>query len=368
MAAPHSPQDAAEKVVRSMHQRAVAERIPISGSIAMTHRCHLRCVHCYLGPERHTPPEAGERDTAFWFSVVDQIAEAGCLNLLITGGEPLLRPDFAEVYTRAKRRGVLVTVFTNATLVNERHLTLFAELSPQLVDVTVYGASAEVYDRVTGASGAYERCLHGVDALLERGIRVGLKAMILKENQHEIPAMRQMAQDRGVTFRLDPALFPRRDGDGTPLDHRIPPEVAVALEMEEEGLPEKTAASYEKMRTLAPPDRLFGCGAGLTGFHVDPRGMLLPCLMVSTHGFDLRLGSFRQGWEEVLPGFVEQPVPPGYECHECEKRFLCGLCPAQFEMETGSLHVPSEYSCRLGEARHRAVCELRVLPDPGIDG
>jgi radical SAM protein with 4Fe4S-binding SPASM domain len=350
-----------------MAHRAAAERIPLNGSIAMTHRCHLRCVHCYLGPERYAPPDGGERDTAFWLSVVDQIASAGCLTLLITGGEPLLRPDFAEVYARAKQRGLLVTVFTNATLVNREVLDLFDELPPQLVDVTLYGASAEVYDRVTGAPGAYARCLSGVDSLLERGIRVGLKAMILTDNQHEIPAMRQMAKDRGATFRVDPALFPRRDGSVDPLDHRVPPETAVTIEMEEEGLRERTATSYQKLRELAPADRLFGCGAGSTGFHVDPRGVLLPCLMVSTHGFDLRRGSFRQGWDEILPAFVEQAVPSGYECHECERRFLCGLCPAQFEMETGSLHVSSEYSCRLGTVRHEAVCDLRVLPPASID-
>jgi len=367
MDAPRSPEDVVERVVRSMLGRAVAGRIPLSGSIAMTHRCHLRCVHCYLGNERYGLPEADELDTAFWLSVVDQAAEAGCLNFLITGGEPLLRPDFAEVYTRAKRRGLLVTVFTNGTLVDDRVLGLFEQLSPHMVDVTLYGASPEVYDRVTGVPGAHRRCFRGVDALLARGIRVGLKAMILRENQHEIAAMRRMARDRGVVFRLDPALFPCRDGDPGPLGHRIPPEAAVAIEMEDEAYRKKAASSFEKMRRLPPESRLFACMAGLTGFHVDPQGRLSPCLMVATHGFDLRQGSFRQGWEEVIPRFLEQPIPPGYHCHECEKRSLCGLCPAQFEMETGSLHQRSEYSCRLGQARHRAACGIQGLRDAGID-
>jgi MoaA/NifB/PqqE/SkfB family radical SAM enzyme len=291
-----TPGDTVRKLMGAMLERAIAGRIPLNGSIAMTHRCHLRCVHCYLGDERQSLSRADEQDTAFWRSVIDQVTEAGCLNLLITGGEPLLRSDFAELYARAARRGMLVTVFTNATLVDARIVELFGELTPDLVEVTLYGASREVYERVTGVPGSYERCLAGVDALRDRGISVGLKTMVLQENRHEVSAMRTMAEARGVPFRLDAALFPCRDGCSSPLDHRIPPAEAVALEMEDKVLLQKTVDHFRETQGLPPDDRLFACMAGLTGFHVDPQGLLLPCLMVATHAFDLRQGTFREGW------------------------------------------------------------------------
>jgi len=118
----------------------------------------------------------------------------------MTGGEPLLRPDFSEVYELAKRRGLLVTVFSNGTLVNERILRLFEELPPRLVDITLYGASADVYERVTGVRGSFRRCLEGVDALLARGVPVAVKAMVLKDNQHEIRSLRELAQARAWAF------------------------------------------------------------------------------------------------------------------------------------------------------------------------
>jgi len=350
-----SPGDVVKTRVEAMLDRAVSQRIPLNGSIAMTHRCHLRCVHCYLGCERQALPAGGELDTAFWCSVVDQVADAGCLDLLITGGEPLLRPDFALVYTRARERGILVTVFTNGTLIDGRIAQLFEELPPQLVEVTLYGASEETYERVTGVRGSYRRCLDGVDALLGRGVTVGLKSVIMTENQDEMPALRRMASERGVSFRVDAALFPCRDGDRHPLDHRIRPADAVAIEMEDEDLLRRTADYFQRMRGLPPEQQLFSCMAGLTGFHVDPLGTLLPCLMVCTHGYDLRQGTFREGWETVIPRFREQGLTPGYECHECEMRFLCGTCPAQAGMETGSPHRKAEYLCRLGEARLNAV-------------
>jgi len=353
-----APDDAGQRVVSRLFARAVAGRIPLNGSIAMTHRCHLRCVHCYLGGERQARPEAGEQDTAFWRSVIDQVADAGCLNLLITGGEPLLRPDFAELYARAGQRGMLVTVFTNATLVDDRIVHLFERFSPELVEVTLYGATAEVYEQVTGVRGSYRRCLEGVDALQERGIRVGLKTVVLQENRHEVAAMRAIAGERRVSFRIDAALFPCRDGCTSPLGHRISPAEAVALEMEDAKLLRDTAAYFEGKRGLPPEDRLFTCLAGLTSFHVDPKGTLLPCLMVQTHGFDLRRGAFRAGWEGVLSRFREQEIGPEYECHRCEKRFLCGACPAQAGMETGSPHRKAEYLCQLGDERLRAIAPL----------
>jgi radical SAM protein with 4Fe4S-binding SPASM domain len=341
-----------------MVERAISGRVPLNGSIAITHRCHLRCVHCYLGGERTTLPEGGEMDTAFWRSLVDQVADAGCLNLLITGGEPLLRPDFGQIYERAIRRGILVSVFTNGTLVGDAILALFELLPPQQVEVTLYGASAESFERVTGVPGSYRRCLAGVDAMLERRIPVGLKAMILRENQHEIPEMRRMAEERGVSFRLDGAVFPCRDGQPAPLTHRVPAEQAVALEMEDGKLLRKTADYFQRMRGSAPENRLFSCMAGLTTFHVDPQGTLLPCLMAQSHGYDLRLGSFRAGWDEAVRRFSQQAIEPGYECHSCEKRFLCGLCPAQSGMETGSPHRKAEFLCQLGEARLQAIAPL----------
>ena len=350
------PDAGAPQRLAAMLERAIAARIPLSGSIAMTHRCHLRCVHCYLGDERTTPPPEGELGTEFWYSVVDQVADAGCLNLLMTGGETLLRPDFPEVYKRARRRGMLVTVFTNGTLINERFVRLFEEFSPDMIEITLYGGSPETYEGVTGIPGSYERCLRGLDALLEHRIPVGLKAMVLSENEHEVDGMRRIASDRGLGFRLDTALFPARDGDRSPLDHRIPAEEAVRIEMQDVKFHGKASEYFQQMQGQQPADqRLYTCMAGLTGFHVDPRGTLLPCLMVSTHGYDLRHGSFRTGWDEVLSTFLKQEVAPGYECYRCETRFLCGLCPAQAEMESGSPYGKSEYLCRLGDLRRRAV-------------
>lgn len=338
----------------AISRTAVNTRIPLNGSIAMSHRCQLRCVHCYLGEERFVPPErAGELPTAFWLNVLDQIAEAGCLNLLMSGGEVFLRRDFATAYEHAIRLGMLVTVFTNGTMVDERAVELFREWPPQLVEVSLYGASAEVYDRVTGMPGSYERCLRGIDMLRAAGVEVGLKTVILRDNHHEVARMREMAAERGASFRVDPAIAATFAGDLSPLEHRIPAAQAVAIEMQDETMLDKAAELLVSKRGARSEDRLFSCLAGVTSFHVDPRGQLLPCLMVQDgrNGYDLRTGSFREGWNGIIAGFHDQKTTPGYKCHDCEGRFLCSSCPAQSALETGSAHKKSDYYCGLGEAR-----------------
>ena len=250
------------------------------------------------------------------------------------------------------------------TRLDDALVRLFSELPPRKVEVSLYGASPETYDRVTAVAGSFDRCLAGVDALRAAGVQVALKTVILTANRHEVAAMRRMAQDRDAGFRVDPAVFPRRDGDLSPLGLRVSPEEAVAIEMQDAKRAEGAAALYEKLRSSKPDDHLFTCMAGKTGFHVDPAGRLQPCLMVNGGGFDLREGSFREGWEGSLQAFREIRALPGYECNSCERRFLCGLCPAQAGMETGSPHLKSEYYCSLGRERELAlsrVC-LPTLP------
>lgn len=344
---------AAQARVDAIGRTAVNTRIPLNGSIAMSHRCQLRCVHCYLGEERFIPPEkAGELPTAFWLDLLDQMAEAGCLNLLMSGGEVFLRRDFGTAYEHAIRLGLLVTVFTNGNMVNERIAEMFKEWPPQQVEISLYGATAEVYDRVTGMPGSYERCMRGIDALLAAGIEVGLKTVILKDNHHEVRRMREMAAERGASFRVDPAIAATFAGDLSPLEHRIAAAEAVAIEFQDETMLDKAAELLVSKRSAKSEERLYSCLAGVTSFHVDPRGLMLPCLMVQngSFGYDLRSGNFRAGWDAIA-GFHDQGITPDYKCNACDMRFLCSSCPAQAALETGSHHKKSDYYCGLGKER-----------------
>src|SRR3989337_1573505 len=168
-----------------------SKRIPISGTLEITSNCNLKCVHCYVVPNKR----GNELSTKEVFRLFDELAVEGCLWLLITGGEPLVRPDFEKIYVRAKEKGFLITLFTNATLISPRIADLLQEFPPFSIETSIYGASKETYERVTKVKDSFEKFLHGVNLLLERSLPLKLKTMILNFNKQELPAIKAFAND-----------------------------------------------------------------------------------------------------------------------------------------------------------------------------
>jgi radical SAM protein with 4Fe4S-binding SPASM domain len=353
-----SPDLSDSEFLLGLGRKIARERIPISGSIALTARCNLTCVHCYARTWRAQIP-AGELQTARWQAILDQVVQAGCLQLLITGGEPLLRRDFGAVFSHAVRSGLLVTVFSNGTLVTDETADLFAELPPRSVEITLYGASRGTYERITGQGLAFDHSLRGIERLLERRVRVSLKTVVLSANVHEIERMRQIAEGYGVRFRLDAALAPRLDGDREPLAYRVSPRTAVALELADPEHRRTLKEYWERARGAELGEGLYACGAGLTGFHIGARGDLVPCVMCSEPAFSLtRDGDFAAGWRGVIASVrLEKPTDPAYRCNACQIRQLCGACPPFSQLETGSASVPSEYVCALARNRQATLME-----------
>lgn len=330
-------------------RRVTAERVPFSGSLALTHRCNLACVHCYAREDGAAA--AAELSTAEWLGIIDEAGEAGCLYLLLTGGEPLLRDDFAAIYAHAKQRGFLVTVFTNATRVNDRIAGLFRDLPPRLVEVSIYGASAATHDRITGVPGSFALALQGVERLAGLGIPLGLKSVMMTLNIAEFSAIEELARGMGARFRMDPAIFPSLAGDRSPLALRVPAEQAVALEFADPARVGEWREFYSRFENKATGKSVYSCAAGMSTFHVDPRGILYPCVMAARRGFPLARSSFRKRWREDMPLIRAEEFAADAKCFDCRLKSLCGYCPGLFELENGDERVPSEYVCELGRLR-----------------
>lgn len=346
---------------RDLFQRAQAARVPLAGTLELTRRCNLRCVHCYLGAQEQAGHER-EMTTAQVLAVLDQVVAAGCLGLLITGGDPLLRADFPEIYRHAKLAGLDVTVFTNGTPVTDRHIELFRDLPPRLVEITLYGATAETYERVTGVRGSYERCLAGVRRLHEAGIRLGLKTILMTVNRHEFAAIEELAGRFGAKFRFDPVLTACLDGGREPLHLRVEPREAVRLDL---ASPERRRAWLDfraRYPEWPPSDRLFQCLAGQTGFHVDAFGNLQPCLMLPAISYSLLAGTFAEGWAEMAQ-LREAKARADNRCAACQLRPYCAYCPGLCELENGDPEIPSDYLCALGAGRLQAITMLSSKED-----
>jgi radical SAM protein with 4Fe4S-binding SPASM domain len=340
--------------------RAVSARVPVSGSFDLTYRCNLKCTHCYAGHlSSQTQSEAGELSTEAVLRLLSEAADAGCLSMLLSGGEPLLRTDFAEIYRGARRLGLIVTVFTNATLVTDAIVELFKEFPPRLVEVSVYGATDQTCAAVTGVAESHSRAWRGIRSLVDGGVRVGLKTMILRDNLHEVALLDQMARELGVSFRLDPLVTPRLDGDRSPLIQRVDPSTAVALELGTEKRMSDASLFVERQSAIVPTTDLYQCGAGAIGFHLDPQGVLRPCLMSRTVVFDAAALGFSTAWGSLttLVGGLKRDETS--ECITCGWRTTCGYCPGLLALEDDPVQHSSSYICRLGEHRSALIDEAR---------
>ncbi len=316
----------------------------------------MRCAHCYVNrpagdDEVHRKEMALDR----WQGILDQVAEAGTLWLLVTGGEPLLRPDFADFYLYAKRKGLHVVLFTNGTLLTPGLADLLAEYPPWFVEVTLYGATAATYERVTGVPGSYARCRQGIDLLLERGLALNLKTMAMTLNVHELDAMQQMADRWGVDFRWDPGVHSRLDGDRRPLACRLSPEESVILE----GKDPKRMQRWGEVCGLPwlRPDgrKLFVCGAGSSTFHLDPYGGLYPCLTTRWLRYELLQGSVEEALGSFLPSVRALTRTSNSPCLTCDLRILCQSCPAWAYGETGDPEAAEPFRCRQAHLRQQEL-------------
>jgi len=201
----------------NLRQKVEGQRVPLSGVIELTRRCPLKCVHCY----NNLPPENSQaRSQELSFKehcrILDEITEAGCLWLLFTGGEILLRKDFLDIYAYAKRKGFLITLFTNGILLTEEIADFLADAPPFTTEITLYGHTAETYERITQVPGSFERCMRGIRLLKERGLPLKLKTMALTLNLHEIGDMKKFAEeDLGISFKIDPIPSLRTITPGT---------------------------------------------------------------------------------------------------------------------------------------------------------
>jgi radical SAM protein with 4Fe4S-binding SPASM domain len=343
------------------------KRIPMTGSIEVTRRCPLKCAHCYnnlsLGDQQSRNRELTYEEHC---RILDEITEAGCLWLLYTGGEILARPDFLDIYTYAKQKGLLITLFTNGTLLTPEIADYLAEWRPFSIEITIYGRTKATYELVTGVPGSYERCLRGIHLVKERGLPLKLKTMAITLNKHEIWEMKKFAEnDLGTEFRFDAMINPRIEHSKGPLVVRLTPDEVVALDLQDPKRTTEWMKFCEKFNGIAlSPDRrnhLYQCGGGSNSFAIDPYGKMNLCLLSTDHAYDLRTGSFQVGWQESLAKVLRQKVTKQTKCFSCEIKSMCGMCPANAELENGDSEEPVDFMCQVAHLRAKAL-GLRVTP------
>ncbi|CAK8722435.1 MAG: radical SAM additional 4Fe4S-binding SPASM domain-containing protein [Candidatus Electronema aureum] len=349
--------------------KAAEVRVPLAVSFELTRRCSFRCVHCYLGDQESIRKHRQqEMDTTSIIKLIDEMASAGVLFLTVTGGDPMIHPDFLEIYRYAVRSGLLVTVFCNGSLITDEIVSTFIQYPPRAVEVTLYGASQATFEAVTQQLGSFAACMAGVERLRQGKVRLRLKTMVLTLNQADLPVLWQRAEAIDVQFRHDCSIIPAlANGDNgshsnagdnlhDTLRFRLAPEQAAAADLSitqvREKLQERVCMAAPT-ETGQPSSKLYRCGAGRSSCHITPYGKMQPCLITLQPSFDITAGkeAFQAAWQSISRLIPEQEAGAGFSCNRCKDRSLCTGCPSNFSAETGNAEQAADFYCQYAASR-----------------
>ncbi|MDT8390370.1 MAG: radical SAM protein [Lentisphaeria bacterium] len=366
-----SPEISKTTLTDYMLERKIgAGRVPLSFDFELTARCNNDCGHCYINvPAEDARYQEEELSLQEIERIADEAVAMGTLWCLLSGGEPLLREDFDDVYLSLKRKGLLVSVYTNASLITERHVELFKKYPPRDLEVTVYGVTPETFARVTNRPSGFSQFQRGLNRLLDNKIPVRLKAMALRSNVHELPEIAAFCREHTKDyFRFDPLLNLRHDRDPARnqriLAERLTPEEIARIDHADlersEALRKDCGIYIHDAVEQEDCAHLFHCGAGLNSFHLSHNGQFRLCgsLCAPDCVYDLRNGSLREAWTQFAPRVLAMETTDSEvrrKCIHCPIFNLCLWCPAHAYLECGHLDRWSEYFCKVAHAREAAL-------------
>jgi len=332
-------------LLHEVMRRASERHVPWQAAIEVTYRCNLRCRHCYVD-DALKRGERPELTTDEWRGVLDQLAAAGTLHLLITGGEPLMRPDLVEILEVAAERGFYLALLTNGTLMTAAWIARLRELRPHFVGTSLYGATATTHDMVTRVRGSFGLTIATIRSLVNAGLTVVVQATLMADNVSEVAAMRSLVEGLGAVFSLGISLVPTK---GCGLG---PQTMGATIESAVEHLRDVPSVPVEPR-----PGGPTVCQAGRGICAISPDGGVYPCLLMPLYLGSLRERSFDDIWRQHPPESLVHlralTADDFVDCKGCAYAPFCTRCSGAALGETGSLTGRPPSACRAAEMRAR---------------
>lgn len=334
------------------HQKNWQIKRPNVCQFELTFKCGLRCRHCYTDCY-NTPSRISEELTTREIKfILDKVYDSGVIWLCFTGGDPLTRADFLEIYSYAKRKGFLVTIFTNAYSMTKEIADFLAEYPPFVIEFTINAITKELYEEISQTKGSYEKMMAGLGMMLDKGLPLKIKTQITKDNFKEKDNIKKFIEGLGFVFRPSILLYPRLNGDTAPCALRVGPDDILGLDSKTE--PDclnqlEGLNKQDKEESLNTTDNnLFRCAVGGgDGFHVDPYGNMFLCNLIREPSVNLLKENIEDGTSKITPFFKNRKFETDSECRTCSVRNICYNCPGNAYLEKGNKEAAVMYHCEL---------------------
>jgi MoaA/NifB/PqqE/SkfB family radical SAM enzyme len=343
---------------------------PLTANFELTPLCNQRCEMCFIRSTRkEVESHGGLRPATAWLELGKQLQQMGTLFILLTGGEPMLHPEFPTIYTSLRDMGFILTLNTNGTLITEEMCRETFRAKPRRVNVTLYGSNADTYERLCHHRDGFEQTMRGLRLLREYDIDTKLNLSMVKANSEEYEELMSIADTLGIPVVSNSYMFPISRGQECfkatgCLESRLTPEEAARFETLH--LRYKKGDEYENFarqavfqahKTSAPTleGTMLNCRAARSSMWVSWHHHVSPCVMMETPCVDLPTGTTHPFAFDPSTPFAEevkpkgttpsltagdlsaawkwltatcQHLPPFDDCSGCHLKHICQVCYA----------------------------------------
>ncbi|MDP2923989.1 MAG: radical SAM protein [Candidatus Omnitrophota bacterium] len=329
------------------HKKNWQNRRPNVCQFELTFGCGLHCKHCYsdcYNRAQYVKRELNTKEVKF---ILDKVYDRGVIWLCFTGGDPLIRKDFLELYAYAKNKGFIITIFTNGYSMNKRIFSYLKDRPPFVIEITLNAASEDLYEHISRVKGSFVKAMQGINLILKASPPLKIKTQVTRDNFREIPKIKKFVKSLGLKFRPSVFLHSRLNGDLTPANLRISPQEVLHLNGNKR-VPIDDCELLPQTAHRTPHTAIFRCAiAGGDGIHIDPYGNTFPCSCIRKPKINLLKEDIEAAQQKILNWVKTRYFTDNSQCQSCSIRDSCYSCPGKAGLETGDLEGRIGWFCDL---------------------
>ncbi len=331
-------------------------QIPIAGNIELLPLCNMNCKMCYSRMTREEMcRHAPMHDYKDWIRIGKEASDMGTVFILLTGGEPFLYPNLKDLYMEMNQMGLILSMNTNGTLIDENAAKWLSEAKPRRLNITIYGASDETYGRLCRNPHGFTQLMKAIEILKAYDISIKFNCSITPDNIADLDRIYEISEMLEIPIEIGFYMFaPVRKNNINNVFNRLNPEDAAWVRFRSEqlqygnGFNEYAKFSLEQYKSYQQTNAYesgYTCRAGNSVYWINYDGTMSACSFTNDFSKNVFEYGFETVWSELKNHVSESCL--SRECHECKERILCGRCAAAAMAETGSISGTPQYYCDL---------------------
>lgn len=329
-------------ISRNLVENSVKKRIPLACHIDLTYKCNLNCIHCYVKKE-----PLKELDTKSVKEILNQLASAGTLNLVLSGGEIFLRQDLLEILKHAREKHFAIRILTNGTLIDEIIADKLADLYLDKIAISIFSMKPEIHDNITSTPGSLNKALNAIILLKERDLPIRINFTVLNKNFSELKKVYEFSNKIGTDFKTEYEITPQLDGNPLPKKYQASTndiKNLISYMLKNSAIEDNS----DSLHHFSDDFYDYLCLAGHNSLYISPYGDVYPCVQFPLNCGNLNQRSLKDIWynSSNLKKIISLRMSKLPHCSKCDLIDFCRYCPGYAYLEEKNLLSPPKRNCQ----------------------